>query len=194
MYLANYHSSHDDTQERGDREKFIAPIVIDDDKLHELYLHFFPRVYNFIYARLKNRADADDVTSEVFLKAVEHINDYDSSRGAFSTWLFCIANTTLINFVNREQRRNEVTWDEFFGLSADQERQPENRLLLSEDERLVLSAMDKLNPRERRYLELKFWGNLSNRQIATVDGVSESQVGVTVFRAMSKLRKWLDAI
>ena len=159
--------------------------------LHKLYSQFFPKVYNFVYARLKNMTYADDVTGEVFLKAIERIDTYDARRVAFSTWIFCIAKTTLINFAKRQNIHTEITWDEFLTLATDERDQPENRVLLGEDERAVLLAMDKLNLRERRYLELKFWGNLTNRQIAVVDGVSESQVGVTVFRALKKLREWL---
>ena len=191
MYLAGYHSSHDDTQERGDPGGWVASISNDEDTLHGLYLHYFPKIYNFVYARLKNRSDADDVTSEVFLKMTEHIDTYDSNRGAFPVWLFSIARTTLLNFYKRRNIHAEVTWEEFMSQSADEAKEPENSLLASEEARAVLMALDKLNPRERRYLEMKFWGELTNRQIAALDGVSESQVGVTVFRALRKLREWL---
>ena len=46
--------------------------------LHKVYSQFFPKVYNFVYARLKNMTYADDVTGEVFLKAIERIDTYDA--------------------------------------------------------------------------------------------------------------------
>ena len=194
MYITGCHLSNDDIRVNTDAETCSSneSVSVSREMLHEWYLQLFPRVYNFVYARLKNKVDADDVTSEVFLKAVERIGTYDARRGAFSTWVFCIAKTTLINFAKRRNIHTEVAWEEFLTLTTDERTRPENRFFLGEDERAILFAMDKLSPRERRYLELKFWGGLTNRQIAAVDGVSESQVGVTVFRAMGKLRQHLS--
>ena len=58
--------------------------VNDEAAFEELYEYFFPRVYNFIFARLKNVADADDVTSITFMKMNENLESYDSTKAAFS--------------------------------------------------------------------------------------------------------------
>ena len=72
----------------------------DKEAFSELYDYFFPRVYNFIFAKVKNTEQADDIISITFEKIFVKLGDYDSGKGAFSTWIFRIAlNENLIVLV-----------------------------------------------------------------------------------------------
>lgn len=164
----------------------------DEEAFEELYEYFFPRVYNFIYARLKNSADADDVTSVTFIKMNENLNNYDSTKAAFSTWLFRIANNALIDHTRRRENSNETDWDEFFDPAAPEYQEPEARILTEETNRGLLKALDKLNERERRIIELRYWGDLDTRAIAEVLNMTESNVRVTLHRTLGKLKKILE--
>ena len=163
----------------------------DEKAFEELYEHFFPRVYNFIYARLKNSSDADDVTSITFLKMNENLENYNPARAAFSTWLFRIANNALIDQTRRTQRNQESEWEEFFDPSAPEHEEPEARMMSSETSKELLFALDKLNERERRIIELKFWGDMDTHAIADTLNMTESNVRVTLHRALGKLKKIL---
>ena len=163
----------------------------DEDAFEELYEHFFPRVYNFIYARLKNSADADDVTSITFMKMNENLESYDPARAAFTTWLFRIANNALIDHTRHVDSNQETEWEEFFDPSAPEREEPESQMMSSETSRELLLALDKLNERERRIIELKFWGDMDTRTIAEVLDMKENNVRVTLHRTLAKLKNIL---
>ena len=163
----------------------------DEEAFEELYEYFFPRVYNFIYARLKNSADADDVVSITFLKMNENLESYDPTKAAFSTWLFRIASNAIIDQTRHASHNQETEWEEFFDPSAPEHEEPESRMMSSETSRELLLALDKLNERERRIIELKFWGDMDTRAIAEIVNMTEGNVRVTLHRALGKLKNIL---
>ena len=163
----------------------------DEEAFEELYEYFFPRVYNFIYARLKNADDADDVTSVTFIKMNEHLEDYDPAKAAFSTWLFRIAINAIIDKTRQTQHNQETEWEDFFDPVAPEYNEPEARMISNETSRELLLALDKLSDRERRIIELKFWGDMDTHAIADILDIKEGNVRVTLHRALSKLKNIL---
>ena len=163
----------------------------DEAAFEELYEYFFPRVYNFIYARLKNSSDADDVTSVTFIKMTENLERYNPAQAAFSTWLFRIATNSIIDSTRRRDNSHETEWEEFFDPAAPEYQEPEAQALSQEDNRELFAALDKLNERERRIIELKFFSELDTRTIAEVLNMTESNVRTTLHRTLAKLKKIL---
>lgn len=166
----------------------------DEEAFEELYEYFFPRVYNFIFARLKNVADADDVTSVTFMKMNENLESYDPAKAAFSTWIFRIANNALIDHTRRHDKKNETEWDDLLDPSAPEHEEPEAVMMTGETNRELLVALSKLNERERRIIELKFWGDLDTRAIAEVLSMTEGNVRVTLHRALGKMKNILGDV
>jgi RNA polymerase sigma-70 factor (ECF subfamily) len=165
--------------------------VEDDAAFDELYEHFFPKIYNLIYARVKNAATADDIVSDVFEKMVEHLAEFDSTKASFATWLSRIAMRTLTDYYRWQSYRQNVEWDDVFSPAVDEKERPEGQLLIKEGKSELLQAVGKLGEREQRIIELKFWGELSNKEIAETLDISAANVGVILFRAMGTLRKIL---
>lgn len=165
----------------------------DEFAFEKLYEHFFPRVYNFVYARLKNSADADDVTSITFMKMNENLELYNPDKAAFSTWLFRIATNAIVDHTRKTERRQETEWDDFFDPAAPAQIEPEAQTLVAENNRELLKALDMLNERERRVVELKFFSELDSKSIADIMSMSESNVRVTLHRTLAKLKKTLES-
>ena len=162
-----------------------------ENAFEELYEHFFPRVYNFIYARLKNAENADDVTSITFMKMNENLNRYDPTKASFSTWLFRIAINSIVDHTRHNSQNNETAWNDFFDPATPEHEEPEAQILKSEGNQELLSALNKLADRERRIVELKFFSERNTKDIADILDMSESNVRVTLHRSLTKLKKIL---
>ena len=177
--------------EEKDWNAIAQQAVANDEAFDLLYEHFFPRTYNITYARVKNAALADDIVSDVFIKMVEHLAEFDSSKASFATWLSRIAMRTLTDYYRWQSYRQNVEWDDVFSPAVDEKERPEGQRLIKEGKHELLLAIGKLGEREQRIIELKFWGDMSNKEIADTLGISASNVGVILFRAMGTLRQAL---
>jgi RNA polymerase sigma-70 factor (ECF subfamily) len=152
----------------------------------ELYEQYFKRVYNYVRFRCCDALTADDLTSQVFERLLERIAQYRPERGAFEPWLFAIARN-VVNGHYRKQRGLWLPWEFLQRLPAT-DPQPEEIALHHETEDALLSALSRLDERSRDLLSLKFAAGLTNRQVAQVSGLSETNVGVILFRALGRLR------
>ena len=165
--------------------------VTDEAAFDELYEHFFPRVYNFIFARLKRTEDADDVTSVTFMKMNSHLAEYDSGKAAFSTWLFRIATNAVTDYVRRRGRLAEAEWEDFFQPAAPEREEPEAKALMKEQKSELLLAIDGLSEREQKIVALRYWMGMGSNEIAENLGMTSGNVRTTLHRALEKLRKVL---
>ncbi len=140
---------------------------------------------------MKNSAIADDIVSDTFLKMTQSLASFNPERASFSTWLSRIAMRTLTDYYRWQSHRQNVAWDDIFSPAADPKDSPEGRYLAQEGKRELLLALDKLSEREQHIIQLKFWGDMSNKEIAEVMDMTPSHVGVILHRAMGQLRKEL---
>ena len=168
--------------------RLAALAVKDDEAFFELYNKFFPLVYSMIFAKIKNVTVTDDIVSEIFMKVALNLDKYDK-KFAFSTWIFAIARNTLADYFRRQKRNSEDSWNDFFEYSAPISEQPDEKLLSDETIENLLRAMGKLSDRQRKILELKYWSELANVEIAEVMNLSASNVGYLHYQAIKKLRE-----
>lgn len=156
----------------------------------ELYDHFFARVFNYARYRCDDDLTADDLTAQIFERALTRLDQYTPQKGPFASWLFALARNVINDYWRRAQRHRWVSLD-FLRSVASPDPDPEAWLVANQDERELLDALGGLEPRERDVLGLKFAARLTNRQIAKTTGLSESNVGVIIYRAVGKLREGL---
>lgn len=167
--------------------------LTDEAAFDELYEHFFPIIYNLVYARVKNSAVADDIVSDVFVKMTEKLDTFDRSKASFATWLNRIASRTLTDYYRwNSHRSGNVEWDDVLSPSAPKSEEPEYKYLAAEGKKELLLALGKLSEREQRIIEMKFWGDMSNKEIAETLDITPSNVGVILHRAMGQLKEILQ--
>lgn len=145
-------------------------------------------VYAYVAGLLRDEAAAEEVTAAAFERAYRKRNRFDPERGEPRAWLFGIARNAALDELRRRGRQAELIAEpadlDSFGAEEGAEHS-ERRLAVS-------AAMARLQPRERELIALKFFAGLENREIARVLGISESNAGTKLHRAMTKLREACD--
>jgi RNA polymerase sigma factor (sigma-70 family) len=153
----------------------------------KLYEEYFPKVYNYVRYRVFDPTSADDLTARIFHKALDHWLSYDPSRAGFGTWILVIARNAVNDHLRARRRRKMLSLDRLRGRASDAP-DAEQLLIRSEERDRLLSAIAELSERERDILALKYAAGKTNRSIADITGLGESNVGVIVHRSIAKLR------
>ena len=162
----------------------------DKESFAKLYDIFFDAVYNFVFYRLRNVDNANDLVSEIFLKVYAHLKDFDKNKSSFKTWLFTITNNALIDYFRYSNKNNTADFPNYFeNLFSDETNQPERKLIIDEEKTQILAALDKLNDNERQLIQLKYWFEFSYLEIAEILNLTYSNVRIIHYRALKKLQK-----
>ena len=156
-----------------------------------IYEEHMAYVFRYINYRVGSHSEAEDLTSLVFEKALAAFDRYDSRKSAPQTWLLSIARNTVTDHLRKSSKRKTMPLDDVVGVESADPSPPEATEIIEEYERLQF-CLSVLPQREQEIISLKFGGELNNRQIASVVGLSENNVGTILFRAIGKLRKCFE--
>jgi RNA polymerase sigma-70 factor (ECF subfamily) len=159
-------------------------LPIDWDRI---YAEHAPRVYNYFRFRLGTNVDVEDLTSRTFEKAWRSREKYNRNVAGFSTWLFKIARNVAVDHLRAQH--NYVRIDESLQLAT--EATPETDAERSSNLARLAALTKDLSERDRDLLALKYGAVATNREIARVTGLSESNVGTLLHRLVQTLRsRW----
>ncbi|TMK55915.1 MAG: sigma-70 family RNA polymerase sigma factor [Actinobacteria bacterium] len=159
-----------------------------DLAFERLYRSSRDDVYAYVAGLLRDSAAAEEVTAAVFERAYRKRNRFDPGRGEPRAWLFGIARNAALDELRRRGRQAELTTEPADLESLDATESAED----SERRLAVSAALERLDPRERELIALKFFAGLANAEIAHVLGIGESNAGTKLHRAMTKLREACD--
>jgi len=174
---------------RGVTSTVIAPrtpsssrAVLDFDAL---YRASRDDVYAYVATLVGDRAAAEDVTAQAFERAYRKRRGYRPARGSARAWLFGIARNAALDELRRRKRHARMATEpeDVDAVPADDVAETALR------RETVRSALEKLEPRERELVSLKYMAGLSNAEIAKVVGISESNASTRLNRTMTKLRE-----
>ncbi len=161
----------------------------DREAIEELYLIHFDRIYSYLHVSVGNRHDAEDLTTQTFLRMLESIGRFRWRSAPFSAWLFRIAhNLAMDHFraTKRWQPEADVPEPE-----PDEATSAEAGALQSIGRRSMLELIDDLSPEQQQVLTLKFVFNFSNGEAATILGKTEGAIKSLQHRALVSLQKQL---
>ncbi len=158
-------------------------------RLEALYRSSRADVYAYVATLLRDDAAAEDVTALAFERAYRHRRTFDRRRGNERAWVFGIARNAALDELRRRRRVATLVTDPEDIVEPVSDEADEVTLRRT----TVRTALATLEPREREIVALKFHGGLKNAELARVLGVSESNAGTLLHRAMEKLRKACDA-
>src|SRR6266511_5354881 len=156
-----------------------------------LYDRHISAVYRYVYYRVRDDAEAEDLTSDVFMKALRAIPRYEP-RQAFLAWLYRIARNAVIDHVRRGGR--QVSYEDALAHPEVHEVvEPDTELLAMSDSATLRGALEKLTPLQQEVIVLRFLEGFSTLEIAKLIGKREGTVRGIQFRAIGALRQLIPS-
>ena len=148
-----------------------------------LYRRYVTPIYRYLYSRVGSAADAEDLTAQTFVAALEGLPGY-RERGNFAAWLFTIAHNKAAD--HRRQEHPHLPLDEALD-SPDHDENPMTSMMRKETLQRLSALIAGLEEDKQELLRLRFAGSLTYAQIAQVVGSSEGAVKMAVHRLLNRL-------
>lgn len=168
---------------KGDAESFVL-----------LYRRYLTPIYRYLYARLGNREEAEDVTGAAWERAISSLPNYRPT-GPFRAWLFTIAYRAIADHYRHSRRDGSLSaplpLDELDGLIPDEREGPEEAAIAEDEARRALDAVRCLGREQQEVVTLRYMAGLSYGEIARVVGKREAAVKMMTYRALTELRRAL---
>ena len=162
---------------------------ISEADFEEMYRVELPRIYNYFRYRVGDGPLAEDLTSETFEKAWRNRWRYRRDLAAFSTWLFTIASRVAQDHYRK--KRDDLPLEQVTEPGTSENL--EDLIEQNADFAQLSVLLSRLADRERELVALKYGAGLTNRAIARLSGISESNVGTILYRAVQTLRsEWKE--
>jgi RNA polymerase sigma-70 factor (ECF subfamily) len=159
----------------------------DREALEDLYLLHFDRIYSYLHLSVGNRHDAEDLTTQTFLRMLEAIGRFRWQAVPFSAWLFRIAHNLAMDHFR--SRRRLQTEEEVPELPGSEESSAEDQALDSLGHAGMLELIERLSSEQRQVLTLKFLFGFANAEVAGILGKTEGAVKSLQHRALASLQK-----
>ena len=155
--------------------------------LEELYLIHFDRIYSYLHVSVGNKHDAEDLTTQTFLKMLESIGRFRWQSAPFSAWLFRIAhNLAMDHFRSRRRWQPEAEVPEPID---SEEPSAELEAMQSIGRESMRELIEKLSPEQQQVLTLKFVFNFPNGDVAKILDKTEGAIKSLQHRALASLQK-----
>jgi RNA polymerase sigma-70 factor, ECF subfamily len=158
------------------------------EKLAGLYEVYYDRIARYIYSRIGDKTEAEDLASEVFLKALESLKSYKERGLPLQAWLFKIAHNLVVDHL-RKVTRYKVLPIETVEIKDDAD--PEYTAEVNLEMERVRAAMQNLTDDQREVVRLRFFGGLTSREVSSIMDKSDGSVREMQRAALEKLRHLL---
>ena len=154
-----------------------------------LYRAYAAPLYRYLLSRCGVCADAEDLTSQVFLEALAGLSRY-RHRGYFKAWLFSIARHRLLNYHSRRRPESDLPEEE--NQSSGESSDPLAEIIGREEKEELLREIERLSAQEQELLRLRFVGELKYAEIAHLLGRREGAVKKQLYRLLERLESRLE--
>jgi RNA polymerase sigma-70 factor (ECF subfamily) len=179
------------TKDEGALEReLVAKAQADPIAFGQLYDRYVSRIYNYVYHRVGNHHDAEDLTARTFYRALSHIDRYVHRGAPFSAWLYRIAHNLVANYHRDRSRRQTIALDETSAVTSRQPS-PQEQAEANERAEALRRAIRRLSPDRQQLLILKFSEGLSNAEIGEIMGRSEGAIKSLYHRTLLTLQEEL---
>jgi RNA polymerase sigma-70 factor (ECF subfamily) len=189
-YSSESRSGAKDALKRREESRLIERAIKGDKRaIGELYRAHVDTIYSYIFARVQDAAIAEDLTAQVFLKALEGLPSYEPGNSPFLAWLYRIAHARTVDYWRQQQRRNEVLLDETLRAASPQ---PEELLEFEAEWSTALDLLAQLTDDQQDVLILRFVGDMSLSEVAETLGKTVGAVKAAQHRALATLARLMQ--
>ena len=166
------------TGERSDKETTLAA----------LYDEYYDKIARYIFVRIGDQAQAEDLVGETFLKALQSLDSYQERGIPMHSWLFRIAHNLVVDYLRQAAKRKTVPIDTVQVVSQED---PQATAETNSELARVAKALEQLTPAQRRVIELRFFGELTSEEVGKALNKSNGAVREMQSAAIRRLRELL---
>jgi RNA polymerase sigma-70 factor (ECF subfamily) len=166
--------------------------ISDEKNFLAMYDAYKQIIYSYVLTKIGDTFAAEDLTEDVFFKALNKRFTYNPRKAQFSTWIFTIAKNALIDYY-RKMRPSVDIDDKDEEAPVPSETDTEEEFFAAVKSETLKKALAELSPREYNVVYMRYYRDLSYRQIAMETALSESNVSVILTRSLKKLKKMLES-
>lgn len=178
----------------GDERQWVERARIgDSEAIGLLYELYFDRIYKYIYLKVGDPTDAEDITEGVFLKMIEAISTFQWQGASFASWLYRIAHNRVIDTVRHRTRHAQVPIDPVSDLLPSHDWDPHQYAEQRDFSTHLLDAVGNLTDLQSQVILLKFGVGMSNAEVAIVLERTEGAVKSLQYSALQNLNKLMSA-
>ena len=179
----------DDSIDGGSDDAFVLAARRNPTCFAALYRRYAGRVYRYLYGKVGNQAEAEDLTSQVFLEALKALPRY-RPQGTFAAWLFTLARRRAIDLHRQDKGELPVDWLEE---RAGVEPEPLLQAIRSEDLRRLTHLYNQLSEEKQELIRLRYAAGLSYNEIGRILGTSQAAAGMAIHRTLQWFKEhWED--
>ncbi len=173
-----------------DNENMLVKQARTDDRAFEiLYDFYFSKIYFFVFKRTGQKEVTEDIVSATFMKVFTGLKTFEARHdNSFAAWVYQIANNKLTDYY-RSQGRHPVVNLENIAEPEDINQNPQEDLIRNLNKAVVTNVLASLSDTDQKILQLKFFAELDNIEMAQVLNTKPNNVGVCLFRALKRFQK-----
>lgn len=152
------------------------------------------QVYGYVYTRInRNKGLAEDIVSEIFLKAVENFEQFTEKKGSFKSWIFQITKNYLIDYFRSNKNKGTASLDELENVlkdGSDTQKLAQNEI----EKEIIRQAIDTLPEHKKELVTLRYFSGYSYEEIAEITNGNENKIRVSVHRILQELKRKLEEL
>jgi RNA polymerase sigma-70 factor, ECF subfamily len=183
--VSKYHATREDMQQE---QILVEAAKQDPEQFRGLYNRYYERIFLYVWQRIDDKEVAHDVTSQVFLKAMQNLYKYEFKGVPFASWLYRIAKSEVYTVLRKQQTQRTVNIDSV-GMGDMVQEMEEDQY--AEWMPVLSSAVAELEEDDLQMIEMRFFEKRPFKEIADILDITENNAKVKTYRILEKLKKIL---
>jgi len=173
-------------------QKLLKKVRKNKSQFALVYSKYQKKIFNYINKRVSNREISEDLVSEIFEKAYNAIDDFKWQGISLSSWLFRIAKNLLTDYYRKKHKiGSNISLNEIEEIIEDDASSIYSDYIRDLEEKALFNSLREFNEYDQYLIFYKFFEGLSNKDIAKITGLAESNVGTRLYRIRAKLKDYL---